>query len=227
MTSKAKAAANRRNAQHSTGPRTPAGKAAIAKNNLRHGLYSATVVLPGEDPAEFQKLHGEYLAFYQPRDLAELDQVEQLAAAKWRLRRIALLEAEFMREKDSVDIDRRLAAFNRASQCQARILRQWNTLRKDLDALRLSRQAAPHQAQSGAAPGSEPVPAGESDQDNDDHKWATAEEWRRQRAAKPRNYKPPKAFELSWRPDPDGPEKVIARVYKGKHVDKFPDQEDD
>ena len=38
MTSAAKIRANRRNARKSTGPRTPAGKAVVARNAQRHGL---------------------------------------------------------------------------------------------------------------------------------------------------------------------------------------------
>jgi hypothetical protein len=40
--------ANRRNAQFSTGPRTPEGRAAVGLNALRHGLSAQTSVLPGE-----------------------------------------------------------------------------------------------------------------------------------------------------------------------------------
>jgi hypothetical protein len=43
MTSEAKIAANRRNAQRSTGPRTKAGKARVRRNALRHGLAAVVV----------------------------------------------------------------------------------------------------------------------------------------------------------------------------------------
>jgi hypothetical protein len=45
VTSPAKIAANRANAAKSTGPVTPAGKAAVAKNTLKHGLLSTEIVL--------------------------------------------------------------------------------------------------------------------------------------------------------------------------------------
>jgi hypothetical protein len=49
-----RAAVNRENAQHSTGPRTEAGKQRSALNALTHGLTSRTALLPAEDLAAYQ-----------------------------------------------------------------------------------------------------------------------------------------------------------------------------
>ena len=46
-------AINRANSQHSTGPRTDAGKQRSSLNALRHGLTAASAVLPSEDPAAY------------------------------------------------------------------------------------------------------------------------------------------------------------------------------
>jgi len=40
MTSERQVEANRQNAKKSTGPRTPAGKAVVALNGMKHGLLS-------------------------------------------------------------------------------------------------------------------------------------------------------------------------------------------
>ena len=40
---------NRRNAQHSCGPKSATGKANSSRNNLRHGLTGQISVLPTED----------------------------------------------------------------------------------------------------------------------------------------------------------------------------------
>ena len=53
-----KVAANQQNAQHSTGPRSEAGKQNSSLNGLVHGLYSnartyAAMVALGENPLEF------------------------------------------------------------------------------------------------------------------------------------------------------------------------------
>jgi hypothetical protein len=53
MTTAKQTAANRPNAQRSTGPRTPAGKAASSRNALRHGLRAPEQVrlpLAGQTP---------------------------------------------------------------------------------------------------------------------------------------------------------------------------------
>src|SRR5436309_10526994 len=59
MSSELKIEANRQNAQHSTGPSTPEGRAAVRLNGLKHGLCAETIVVPGEDPAEFEAMRSE------------------------------------------------------------------------------------------------------------------------------------------------------------------------
>ena len=56
MSSEAQLAANRANAQLSSGPQTESGLAAIAHNNFRHGLASTFVVLPSEDSTAYDDL---------------------------------------------------------------------------------------------------------------------------------------------------------------------------
>ena len=50
-----RAAINKANAQHSTGPRTVAGKQRSSLNAWRHGLTGQTVVLPTEDQSAYQR----------------------------------------------------------------------------------------------------------------------------------------------------------------------------
>ena len=52
MTSKLQIEANRRNAKKSTGPRSGAGKAAVALNGIKHGLLSRHVLIKGESEAD-------------------------------------------------------------------------------------------------------------------------------------------------------------------------------
>ena len=88
-----RAAVNRANAQHSTGPRTEAGKQHSSLNAIRHGLTAQTVVLPSEDPAAYESHRRQFFAEYQPATPTETQLVHELIDTSWRLNRIPLLEA--------------------------------------------------------------------------------------------------------------------------------------
>ncbi|MGH9630452.1 MAG: hypothetical protein ACRD7E_19240, partial [Bryobacteraceae bacterium] len=85
-------AANQRNAQLSTGPRTDAGREAVRMNALRHGLRAQTIVLPYEDVEDFHELRNNFVRDYAPADATELSLVDQLAQALWRLHRMRRVE---------------------------------------------------------------------------------------------------------------------------------------
>lgn len=85
--------ANRANALKSTGARTPAGKAAVRLNAVRHGLLSRAPVMAGEDEAEYDALRAQLESELAPVGLIESQLVERMAGALWRLRRLAHIEA--------------------------------------------------------------------------------------------------------------------------------------
>jgi hypothetical protein len=96
-------AAARRNAQHSTGPRTPAAKQNSKFNALKHGGYAAlenhhqTMLALGEDPEEFEKLKAELMTTYGPGDALSENKVEHLARRYWRRRRRQRAQEGLMR----------------------------------------------------------------------------------------------------------------------------------
>lgn len=47
----ARAATNRANARRSTGPKTAAGKAIVARNSIGHGIYALSPVVEGLESA--------------------------------------------------------------------------------------------------------------------------------------------------------------------------------
>ena len=59
--------ANRRNAQYSTGPRTPEGKAASSMNALKSGIDAESNVIPGEDAADLAALTARLYQSCQPQ----------------------------------------------------------------------------------------------------------------------------------------------------------------
>jgi hypothetical protein len=94
-TSEARIAANRRNAQRSTGPRTPAGKRRSARNAVTHGILTHPFTLWEDEPARsaFDKLYAALLDELDPVGLLEGLLVERIAIAYWRLRRLARAES--------------------------------------------------------------------------------------------------------------------------------------
>ncbi|HZS93755.1 MAG TPA: hypothetical protein VFA78_03090 [Chloroflexota bacterium] len=94
MTSPAQIAANRRNAQLSTGPRTPSGKQISSQNALKHGILSRQVVTPSEDPDEFATHLAALVDDIQPVGAVEELLVQQIALYYWRLGRIIRCDAD-------------------------------------------------------------------------------------------------------------------------------------
>ena len=96
MTTNAQIKANGKNAKKSTGPRSEEGKARSAKNALKHGLLARDTVLPGEDPADFDRQLSALEADIQPANSLEFELVRQIADAQWRMHRLTHLETGFL-----------------------------------------------------------------------------------------------------------------------------------
>jgi hypothetical protein len=92
MTSERQKEANRSNVRHSTGPKTPEGKAAVRLNAVQHGLLARDAVLPGEDADAFEDLWNEVWAELSPVGPIEELLVERIINSIWRLRRSARVE---------------------------------------------------------------------------------------------------------------------------------------
>lgn len=86
---KAKSAAN---AVHSTGPRTPEGKARTSQNSLKHGLLANTIILPDECSEIFDAARAALIHDIQPRTYLESRCVDIMAVADWRRGRAWHLE---------------------------------------------------------------------------------------------------------------------------------------
>jgi hypothetical protein len=83
---------NKANAQHSTGPKTEAGKQRSSLNALRHGLTGQTIVLPAEDMQAYQQHIQRFVTEYHPKGATESQLVQSLADCAWRQNRVAALE---------------------------------------------------------------------------------------------------------------------------------------
>jgi hypothetical protein len=91
--SPAKLAANAANAQASTGPRTPEGKARSSQNARVHGLTSREVVVAEDEREIFEQFVAGYEQDLQPQGALELTLFNQIVHSAWNLRRVHILEA--------------------------------------------------------------------------------------------------------------------------------------
>lgn len=80
----------------SSGPRTPRGKSASALNALSHGLTARSPVLPSESPAQFEAFRAAILDRFSPQAPEDIAAILDYVDVTWRLRRIAILEAEMI-----------------------------------------------------------------------------------------------------------------------------------
>ncbi len=87
MASPAQVLANRENAQHSTGPRTPEGKRTSAFNALRHGITSQLALLPTEDAAAYEALCAKFKSELNPRTALEQTMAQTVCDNRWRIER--------------------------------------------------------------------------------------------------------------------------------------------
>ena len=88
--------ASRKNAKKSTGPRTTEGKTNSSKNALKHGLMAQDAVIPGEDPAAFDRHLTNVENTYLPRNYVEKQIVHQIADTMWRIKRLSRIETTVM-----------------------------------------------------------------------------------------------------------------------------------
>src|SRR5580765_6380030 len=88
MPTEAQINANRRNAQKSTGPTTPEGKARSSLNALKSGIDAWSNIIPGEDPAELEALTAAFVLHFHRSDPNQLSLVDTLISAEWTQRRL-------------------------------------------------------------------------------------------------------------------------------------------
>jgi len=78
-----KLAANRANAQKSTGPRCPESKEKVALNAVKHGLCGRFKVLSCEDQSEYDDLLRRFMEAEKPVDEVERELVAKMARHTW------------------------------------------------------------------------------------------------------------------------------------------------
>ncbi len=94
MSTESQINANRQNAQQSTGPRTDEGKAKVAQNATKHGLFSQKTVVIPENQADYDAVRDEMLKDLEPVGAMEAILAERIVSLTWRLKRAARMQDE-------------------------------------------------------------------------------------------------------------------------------------
>ena len=139
---------------------SPKGCTESRFNAMRHGLTAMSILVPGETQKEFDTHLDGYIQRFQPVDNVEHDLVQTMAMARWRLRRVPVIESAmlindiqhgFGNYKEFTEDSQRVAyAFDRCNQALSLLTRYEGTLNrtferalKQLQELQKARLVAP------------------------------------------------------------------------------------
>ena len=95
MPSELKSETSRINGAKSHGPKTPEGKEASSRNAIKHGMTARnTFILECENKEDYREFLAEHIAIHQPVTPPEKELVDQMAIARWRIRRFVAAETD-------------------------------------------------------------------------------------------------------------------------------------
>jgi hypothetical protein len=92
MISEKQLAANRRNAQRSTGPRTEDGKKIAALNARRHNLTGQVTAMTDADRIMHDAFSASIVESLAPEGAMEIQLAQRIATDSWRLNRLSAIE---------------------------------------------------------------------------------------------------------------------------------------
>jgi hypothetical protein len=177
-----KLAANRENAQYSTGPTSEKGKAISSRNNFRHGFTGAFCLLPGESQEEFNQLVADLAEEHQSATVTESILVNDMARHYWLHQRALRMQEDcFSYDLTAPDTQKQLDLFVRYGvtheRAFARCLSALLKLRKDKLNLERGFESQKRQgARDGAREAQSETVAGSPavDRDDDGAEWYCA-----------------------------------------------------
>jgi len=154
--------ANLRNAQKSTGPRTPEGKAKCSMNALKHGLRASRTPISSEYKEAFERLCDALEEEWQPQSPTEQDFLETMATSQWLLARLTSQESMVyeLLVLNGPDSRRELALLDYYSRLKVRLERSFAKAVRDLQQFQKDhpRQPQPEAAEAGE-PAEAPAPS--------------------------------------------------------------------
>lgn len=109
MTTQKQIEANQQNALLSTGAVTEAGKAIVAQNAVKHGVFTKDLIIGKgdgkENVEEYESLLNGLIASFSPNGQMEYLLVEKISVDFWRLKRVLRCETGFIRKHLDMAID--------------------------------------------------------------------------------------------------------------------------
>ena len=143
MSTEAQIAANRRNAESSTGPRTAEGKVRVSRNSTRFGLYSAGDVVRPEEESLYQAFCEDFQQQLAPQGAMETTLAAEIVHAAWRLRRCGAAESSLDTQSglDPMLDPATAAAWNSIDRARTQALRHFQRASTELRRLQTERQA--------------------------------------------------------------------------------------
>jgi len=137
-----KLAANRRNAQRSTGPRTPQGKRKSSHNSYKLGIFARRLFRPTEEGSEawleYKEMVTSIYDHYQPANALEELLVDKVVTEAVRFSRVLSHEGEELRRKNPFWGQ----APDRLQRYQTAINRQLTKAIEQLEELQAARKCA-------------------------------------------------------------------------------------
>ena len=115
MRSERQSETSRINGAKSRGPKTPPNRAPSSMSAEDHAITDKTLTLRNESEDLFKHMLGAYFDLFQPANQMELDIVCDIAAARWRLRRIwryqtAMIDVEM--DKQAPEFEKRYQTYD-------------------------------------------------------------------------------------------------------------------
>lgn len=120
MTTEKQIKANQANAKKSTGATSDEGKAVVASNALKHGLFAQRLMLPDENLDEYAQLIHGLVSSLNPVGTLEQLLVEKIAVATWKQLRLVRAESA------SIELDRSMSIEKNRKAVGSTMGRKWD-----------------------------------------------------------------------------------------------------
>ena len=120
----AQSEASRRNAALSTGPVTAAGKAASARNAVRHGLRGTVIEVFPEEQSLLADTLASLESRWQPADAVEHGLIQAMALLELKLVRLDTLELQVLAAAIEEPDGKRLPSLNTLVRYRSRLLKE-------------------------------------------------------------------------------------------------------